>query len=177
MLIEAGALQLDDKVDFESTHKKQQIVETKAIAVEEGTAIVKTVPMPLAGVKDNIVSNTVAENQKKAMPTERIVSTTVTANQKISAPRDNNVSSTVAANQARALSNIETENPIAAAASAVTAVAAAVVVAVAAPVVAAVAVATVPAAAAKVVKGAKGFYSKKASADDENCPVEEECEL
>ena len=174
MLIEAGALQLDDKVDFESTHKKQQIVETNGIALDQGSAIVKTVPMPVSGVRDNIVSNTVAENQKNAMPSEKVVSSTVTANQKISAPRDNVVSSTVAANQARAMQS-PSSAPTSTATVAPTATATATPTkAVAAP--------AAPAAAttgrvAVVTKSAKGFYKKPTNPDDENCPVEEECEL
>ena len=171
MLIEAGALQLDDKVDFESTHKKQQIVETNGIALDQGSAIVKTVPMPVSGVRDNIVSNTVAENQKNAMPSEKVVSSTVTANQKISAPRDNVVSSTVAANQARAM-----QSPSSAPTGSVTIAPTATATptkAVAAPAAAAATTGRV----AVVTKSAKGFYKKPTNPDDENCPVEEECEL
>ena len=171
MLIEAGALQLDDKVDFESTHKKQQIVETNGIALDQGSAIVKTVPMPVSGVRENIVSNTVAENQKNAMPSEKVVSSTVTANQKISAPRDNVVSSTVAANQARAM-----QSPSSAPTSTATVAPTATATATPTKAVAAPAAATTGRVAV-VTKSAKGFYKKPTNPDDENCPVEEECEL
>ena len=176
MLIEAGALQLDDKVDFESTHKKQQIVETNGIALDQGSAIVKTVPMPVSGVRDNIVSNTVAENQKNAMPSEKVVSSTVTANQKISAPRDNVVSSTVAANQARAMqSPSSAPTSTATVAPTTTAKIATPTATVIAP--AAAAPAATTGRVAVVTKSAKGFYKKPSNPDDENCPVEEECEL
>ena len=151
MLIEAGSMKADEKVDSGS------IIESS----------------------NNIVaSTTISSNEKKMVsnnisPNEPVVSTTVTENQKLSAPKDKVVSSTVADNLSKTLASLKVKG------SPSVVVATPTITMTVAPVVEiASVIATKNVNVVQERKGAKGFYSKKnVVVEDELCPVEEDCEL